>query len=68
MAILKLKKLREMSDEELKKKLDELRLELLNVRGKIRAHMAPDNPGRVREIRKTIARILTVLRERGIKR
>ncbi|MCW1300919.1 MAG: 50S ribosomal protein L29 [Candidatus Nanoarchaeia archaeon] len=68
MAILSLKKLREMKNEELQKKLDELRLELLNIRGKIRAHMTPDNPGKVREIRKTIARILTVLRERGIKK
>ncbi len=68
MAIFRMKELRKMSNEELEKKLEELRRELLSIRGKIRAHITPDNPGRVREIKRNIARILTLLRERGIKR
>lgn len=68
MAVLRKKDLRKMSNEELEKKLDELRRELLSIKGKVRAHIAPDNPGRIRELRRSIARILTLLRERGIER
>jgi len=68
LAVLRKKDLRKMSNEELEKKLDELRRELLSIKGKVRAHIAPDNPGRIRELRRSIARILTLLRERGIER
>ncbi|HDJ96717.1 MAG TPA: 50S ribosomal protein L29 [Candidatus Aenigmarchaeota archaeon] len=67
MAILKAKKIREMSDNELKKKLSELRLELSKERGQVAMGGTVKNPGRIRELRKSIARILTILRERKIK-
>jgi len=56
-----------MSDNELKKKLSELRLELSKERGQVAMGGTVKNPGRIRELRKSIARILTILRERKIK-
>ncbi|HEX59692.1 MAG TPA: 50S ribosomal protein L29 [Methanomicrobia archaeon] len=64
MAILKMDEIRKMSDAELREELRELSMELLRERTKIAAGGALENPGRVREIRRTIARIKTVLEER----
>ena len=65
MAILHIKEIRKMKDEELDKRLSDLRKELMKARAKIAQGAAPDKPGRIKEIRRTIARILTVKRERG---
>lgn len=62
---MKIWEIRSMSDEDLKKRLDELKLELIRL--KTQAALGTlDNPGKIRTIRKTIARILTVLREREL--
>ncbi len=66
MAILRAKQMREMSDEELDKKLADLRMELMKERAKAKVGGVPDNPGRMREIRLTIARILTIKKEREV--
>lgn len=63
MAILRVKAARELSEEELEKKLKELKLELAKERGKIEVGGVPENPGRVGQIRKTIAMILTIKAE-----
>lgn len=65
MAILRAKEIRKMKDEELEKKLADLRKELMRIKTQIAQGTAPENPGRAREIRRTIARILTIKRERG---
>ena len=67
MAILKMKQIREMKPEELDKKLSELRLELSKELANIKMGRPVKNPGKIREIRRTIARILTVKRERRSK-
>ncbi|MEM4699793.1 MAG: 50S ribosomal protein L29 [Candidatus Nezhaarchaeales archaeon] len=67
MAILRVKELRKMSPEERARKLDELYAELRRLRAKSAAGGALENPGRLREIRKTIARILTIQREEELK-
>lgn len=67
MAILKMKQIREMRPEELDKKLSELRLELSKELANIKMGRPVKNPGKIREIRRTIARILTVKRERRSK-
>ncbi|OWJ55759.1 50S ribosomal protein L29 [Pyrodictium delaneyi] len=54
--------IRKMSAEERLKKLEELREELVKLRLKA-AVGTLENPGAIRAIRKTIARILTVMRE-----
>lgn len=63
MPIIRLKDIREMSSEDRKKRVMELRTELLRLKTMVKAGGAIDNPARVRELRKTIARILTVENE-----
>ncbi len=63
MAILRAKELRETSEKDMNKKLEELRLELSKNRGKIDIGGVVDSPGKIKEVRRTIARILTVKKE-----
>jgi len=66
-ALLKPDEIRKMSKEEREKKLQELRLELLKLRTTISMGGALENPARVREIKKAIARILTIQGEEELK-
>ncbi len=63
MPILKPDEIRRMSPEERRRKLQELRAELMRLRAIIAARGPLDNPMKIREIRKAIARILTIERE-----
>lgn len=65
---MKAAELRKMTLQELRKKLDELKMELLKLRFKQRIS-GLDNPMAIRKLRKDIARILTVIREKeaGVK-
>lgn len=63
MPIMHLREIRLMTNEEREKKLTELRTELLKLRATVKAGGAVENPTRIREIRKVIARLLTVQRE-----
>ena len=59
----KMKEIREQSDLDLNKQIDTLKEELFNLRFQQAAGVL-ENPARIKEIRKTIARIKTVLTER----
>jgi len=61
---MKIKEIRKLSEEQQEKKLKELKLELLKERGNIEMGGNVKNPGRIKEIRKSIARILTIKKER----
>ena len=63
MPILRLKEISNMSTEDRAKKLLELRAELSRLRTMISAGGAIENPTRTREIRRTIAQILTIENE-----
>jgi len=63
MPILRVKDIRTLSSEEKKKKIHELRTDLFRLRTKIKAGGAVENPARIRELRKTIARIITINHE-----
>jgi large subunit ribosomal protein L29 len=63
MPIARLKEINGMSSEERTKKLSELRAELSRLRTMISAGGAVENPARIRELRKTIAQILTIENE-----
>lgn len=63
MAILKTDEVRNMNSTERQDELDKLRLELVRERAVASAGGAPENPGRIREIRRTIARIKTIQKE-----
>jgi len=64
MAIFKIDEIRNMSEEEIAEELRKLESDLVRERGIVVAGGAPEKPGRIRDIRKTIARIKTVQRER----
>lgn len=57
MAIIKNKELESMSSEEKSKKLTELRKELMKLRSQVARGTPPENPGKIRTIRRTIARL-----------
>ncbi len=59
MAIFRAREVHQFSDVELQENLQKLRMELLQKYGKVSAGGAAENPGRIREIRRTIARMLT---------
>jgi large subunit ribosomal protein L29 len=63
MPILRISEIRDMTPEDRSKMLDELRTELTKLKTTIKAGGSLENPGRVRSLKKTIARILTVIRE-----
>jgi len=60
MPILRVKEIRDMSTEDRRKRLRELQTELVRLKTMIKAGGAIENPARVRELRKAIARILTI--------
>ncbi|MFZ3078033.1 MAG: 50S ribosomal protein L29 [Candidatus Aenigmatarchaeota archaeon] len=59
MAVMKKKQIREMEANERDKKIGELRLELMKEKGHVAVSGAVSNPGKIREVRKTIAKLLT---------
>ena len=66
MPILRLKEIRDMTFEDSQKKLNELRTELLRLKTMIKAGGTIEHPSRVRELRKAIARILTIENEKRL--
>jgi large subunit ribosomal protein L29 len=66
MPILRLKEIRDMPSEERMKKLTELKTELLRLKTMVKAGGTVENPARIKELRKTIAQILTIEKEQKI--
>ncbi len=66
MTLLRMKELRELSDEELRRRVADAENDLLRERGVAAMGGAPPSPGRMRALRTNVARSLTVLRERSI--
>ena len=62
---MKAKELRELTTEELNVKAEELKTELFNLRF-ANAQGSLEKPSRINEIRKTIARIKLIIREREL--
>ena len=62
---MKANDIRKLSTEEINKKIAESKQELFNLRMK-QATGSLENPSRIRELRKTVARLKTILREREI--
>ena len=62
---MKTNEIRKLSTEEINKKIAESKEELFNLRMK-QATGSLENPARIRELRKTVARLKTILKEREI--
>jgi large subunit ribosomal protein L29 len=67
MPILRMSEIREMSAEERSRRLEELRTELSKLKTMIHAGGSVENPGRIKALKKAIARVLTVVREEELK-
>jgi len=65
MAILYTDEIRDMTAAERTVELAELETELLNTKAQQAAGGMPESPGRVNELKKTIARIKTIQTEEG---
>ena len=59
MAIIKKRALKELNDDDVSKRLSELRLELSKEKAHIIVGGTPTSTGRVSQLRKTIAKLLT---------
>ena len=59
MAIFRAKEIAQFSDAELVENEEKLQLELIQHYGKVSTSGAPENPGKIQEVRRTIARIKT---------
>ena len=62
---MKAKELRTMSDPDLENKALELNKELMKINSQIAIGTIPKSPAKVREIKKTIAKILTIKIEKS---
>ncbi len=60
MAVLRASETRKMQKKDMDKKLAELRLELAKIKGNISMGASAQSPGRIKEIRRAIARIKTI--------
>ena len=63
--VLKSKEIREFTPEQRLEKLDELKRELMHERGVAAMGGSPPSPGKIRQLRTSIARLLTIMREEG---
>lgn len=64
MSILRTEEMEEMGREELEEKLEELKLELSKEKAQVEIGGVPENAGKMNELKKTIARIKTILSQR----
>ncbi|MCI4368818.1 MAG: 50S ribosomal protein L29 [Thermoplasmata archaeon] len=65
MTLLRMKDLRALSEEDLRRRIAEIENDLLRERGIAAMGGAPPSPGRMRALRTNVARALTVLSERS---
>jgi len=63
---MKVNEIRDFTDMELNQKLGELKAELFNLRFQHATNQL-DNPQRITDVKRTIARVKTILRERELK-
>ncbi len=62
---MKVKELRVMNDFELENKSAELKKELMKINSQIAIGTLPKSPGKIKEMRRAIARILTIKNEKS---
>ncbi len=66
MPILRVKEIREMPSEDRIKRLSEYRTELLRLKTMIQAGGTVENPNRIKELRRAIAKIMTIEHEQKL--
>jgi len=63
--VIRAKEIRSFTPEERREKLKELKSELMHERGVAAMGGSPPSPGKIRQLRMSIAKILTIMREEG---
>ena len=66
MAIIKKRQMKELSNNDLKARLQELRLELAKEKAQIAVGGTASNTGRVGELKRTVAKLLTEINKREV--
>ncbi|MBS3163438.1 50S ribosomal protein L29 [Candidatus Woesearchaeota archaeon] len=61
---MKIKELRKMDKTTMNSKVEELKKELMKLNAQVATGTVPENPGKIRSIKKTFARINTILNEK----
>ncbi|MEK6854008.1 MAG: 50S ribosomal protein L29 [Nanoarchaeota archaeon] len=59
--------IRALSDEALRSKVAEFRKELMKLNAQVAIGTVPKSPGIIRKLKRSIARVLTILNERRVK-
>lgn len=62
---MKAKELRQMSELDLENKSLELKKELMKINSQIAIGTLPKSPGKVKQMKRTIAKILTIKKQKG---
>lgn len=60
MAILRVRDIQKLTKKEKNQKMTELKKELMKLRSQMATGTAPESPGKIKAIKRTIARILTL--------
>lgn len=63
MAILRAKQIRGMSPKDVESKLSEIKLDLMKESGNVKMGKPTKNTGKISELKRTVARILTIRNE-----
>jgi len=58
--------LKNLGEKELNQRLDELKRELMRLQSQVATRTIPEKPGRIKQIRKTLARILTIKKSKEV--
>ncbi|MFA5176444.1 MAG: 50S ribosomal protein L29 [Candidatus Nanoarchaeia archaeon] len=64
---MKTKELRKLDEKTMKVRLEEIEKELMKLNAQVATGTSPENPGKIKSLRKTIAKILTLLKEKKLK-
>lgn len=65
MTSLKVKDIKKLSEKDIEKKLDEMRLELAKEKANISIGASVTSPGKIKDTKRAIARILSIKKERS---
>ncbi|MBI2530248.1 MAG: 50S ribosomal protein L29 [Candidatus Diapherotrites archaeon] len=61
---LKIRQIREMAVQEAEEKLLEMRADLAKEKALVASHTKQENPGKIRALRRAVAKILTIVNEK----
>jgi len=61
--VMKIKDIRKLTSEQRKSRLDQYRREYMNVKAQLSSGGSIDDPGKISELKRTIARLLTIQKE-----